>query len=55
MRIGFIGLGLMGQGMALNLCRAGYDLVVHDLSRASAAPVEEAGATWAASVAELAD
>ena len=55
MRIGFIGLGLMGQGMALNLCRAEYDLVVHDLSRASAAPLEEAGATWAASVAELAD
>ena len=38
MTIGFIGLGLMGQGMALNLCRAGYDLVVHDLSRASATP-----------------
>ena len=54
MRIGFIGLGLMGQGIALNLRRAGYDLVVHDLSRASAAPLEEAGATWAASVAELA-
>jgi 3-hydroxyisobutyrate dehydrogenase len=55
MRIGFIGLGLMGQGMALNLCRAGYDLVVHDLNRASGAALEEAGATWAASVAELAD
>ena len=55
MRIGFIGLGLMGQGMALNLCRAGYDLAVHDLNRASGAALEEAGATWAASVAELAD
>ena len=55
MRIGFIGLGLMGQGMALNLCRAGHDLVVHDLNRASGAALEAAGATWAASVAELAD
>jgi 3-hydroxyisobutyrate dehydrogenase len=54
MRVGFIGLGTMGQGMALNLRRAGHDLVVHDLHRPSAAPLEEAGATWADSVAELA-
>jgi 3-hydroxyisobutyrate dehydrogenase len=53
-RVGFIGLGTMGQGMALNLRRAGHDLVVHDLRRSSAAPLEAAGATWAASVAELA-
>jgi 3-hydroxyisobutyrate dehydrogenase len=55
MKVGFIGLGAMGQGMALNLRRAGYDLVVHDLNRASSAPLEEAGAVWADSVAELAD
>lgn len=54
MRVGFIGLGTMGQGMALNLCRAGHDLVVHDLNRSSAAVVEEAGASWADSIADLA-
>ncbi|MFB4426353.1 NAD(P)-dependent oxidoreductase [Streptomyces sp. QL37] len=54
MKVGFIGLGSMGQGMALNLRRAGYDLVVHDLDRSSAAPLEEAGAVWADSVGDLA-
>lgn len=54
MKVGFIGLGTMGRGMALNLRRAGYDLLVHDINRASGAPLEEAGATWAGSVAELA-
>ena len=28
MRIGFIGLGIMGGGMAANLQNAGYDLIV---------------------------
>src|SRR6267142_1573178 len=35
MRVGFIGLGMMGKGMAANLQKAGHDLVVHDLSRAA--------------------
>ena len=30
MRLGFIGLGTMGAGMASNLAKAGYELVVHD-------------------------
>ena len=54
MKVGFIGLGGMGQGIALNLRRAGYDLVVHDLRRESGAAAEEAGATWADSAADLA-
>lgn len=54
MKVGFIGLGTMGRGMAHNLQRAGHDLVVHDINRASGAPFEEAGATWADSVADLA-
>jgi 3-hydroxyisobutyrate dehydrogenase len=53
MKVGFIGLGAMGTGMALNLRKAGYDLVVHDLRRAGAEPLEEAGATWAETVAEV--
>ncbi len=53
MKVGFIGLGTMGIGMALNLRKAGHALVVHDLRKASAQPVIDAGATWAESVAEL--
>jgi len=54
MKVGFIGLGGMGLGMATNLRSAGYDLVVHDLNRERAAELEAAGASWAGSVAELA-
>lgn len=54
MKIGFIGLGGMGLGMADNLNKAGYDLVVHDLTRDRAAGLVESGASWAESVAELA-
>ncbi len=53
MKIGFIGLGTMGTGMALNLRKAGYDVVVYDLRKESAKPHLEAGSTWAESVAEL--
>ena len=31
--IGFVGLGIMGKPMALNLIKAGYELKVHDLRR----------------------
>jgi 3-hydroxyisobutyrate dehydrogenase len=47
MKIGFIGLGMMGSGMAANLQKAGHQLVVHDLRRAAAEPHLTAGATWA--------
>jgi len=53
MKLGFIGLGTMGAGMALNLRKAGHDLVVHDVRKASADPLIAAGATWADSVAEV--
>ena len=29
-RVGFIGLGIMGSGMASNLLRAGFDVVVYN-------------------------
>lgn len=54
MKIGFIGIGSMGAGMALNLRKAGYDLTVHDLRKENAKEHLEAGAKWANSVAELA-
>src|SRR5437899_11119480 len=47
MRVGFIGLGMMGKGMAANLQKAGHELVVHDLSRAAAEPFLASGAIWA--------
>jgi len=47
MKIGFIGLGMMGSGMAANLQKAGHDLVVHDLRRAAAEPYLAQGAAWA--------
>lgn len=53
MKLGFIGLGAMGTGMALNLRKAGYELVVHDLRKASADRLIAVGATWADTVAEL--
>jgi 3-hydroxyisobutyrate dehydrogenase len=47
MKIGFIGLGLMGRHMASNLIKAGHALVVHDIRREAAAAHREAGAQWA--------
>lgn len=47
MRVGFIGLGLMGAGMTANLQKAGYELVVHDLRRQAAEKLLAAGAEWA--------
>lgn len=53
MTVGFIGLGIMGQGMAHNLLAAGHDLVVYNRTEAKAAPLVEAGARTAASPREL--
>ena len=47
MPIGFIGLGMMGSGMASNLQKAGHKLVVHDLKRQAASHHLAAGADWA--------
>ncbi len=47
MKVGFIGLGMMGKGMAANLQKAGHQLVVHDIRRAAAEPYLANGATWA--------
>lgn len=43
--IGFIGLGIMGRPMALNLCKAGYRLNVFARNPAQSAPLLAAGAT----------
>jgi len=53
-KIGFIGLGTMGRGMASNLQKAGHALVVHDIRKEAAARHLEAGATWADTARDLA-
>ena len=55
MQIGFIGLGMMGAGMASNLQKAGHQLIVHDLSRQAASRHLANGATWAESARALAE
>lgn len=44
--LGFIGTGGMGSGMAANLIKAGYSLVVTDLNRAQAKGLEGLGAQF---------
>jgi len=51
-RIGFIGLGNMGSGMAANLANAGHEVSAFDLSDAALAKAEERGCKRAASAAE---
>ena len=52
--VGFIGLGNMGAAMAVNLRKAGYALVVHDLRADAVRRLAEAGARVGASPAEVA-
>jgi 3-hydroxyisobutyrate dehydrogenase len=53
MKIGFIGIGTMGTGMALNLRKAGHALLVHDVRKENAQPLIAAGAVWADTVADI--
>ena len=55
MRVGFIGLGIMGASMASNLQKAGHSLSVHDIRRDAAAPHLAAGAEWKATPREVAE
>ena len=54
MDVGFIGLGLMGRPMALNLLKAGHRVQVWSRRRESMRPLLEAGAGDCASAAEVA-
>ncbi|HUT48083.1 MAG TPA: NAD(P)-dependent oxidoreductase [Alphaproteobacteria bacterium] len=54
MKIGFIGLGRMGEAIALRLREAGHDLAVYNRTAGKAAALEAAGATVAGSPAEAA-
>lgn len=47
MKIGFIGTGVMGTGIVMNLLAAGNEVIVYNRTRAHAQTVLDAGATWA--------
>ena len=54
LKVGYIGLGLMGKSIARNIHAAGFPLVVHNRSRAAVDELEAEGATAAGSPAEVA-
>jgi 2-hydroxy-3-oxopropionate reductase len=54
MKVGFIGLGIMGKPMALNLIKGGHSLFVYGRRAESMRPLEEAGANPCASAQEAA-
>ena len=55
LKIGFIGLGIMGKPMSKNLLKAGYSLVVSDLNQVTVGELVLAGATSAATPKEVAE
>ena len=52
MKVGFIGLGNMGQAISGRIQDAGYDLIVYNRTRSKAAELEKKGAKVADSIAE---
>lgn len=54
-KIGFIGLGIMGKPMAINLLKAGYYVTVTDLNKEAVEQVVKSGALAAASPQEVAE
>jgi 3-hydroxyisobutyrate dehydrogenase len=55
LRLGWVGVGRMGQALATRLLEAGHDVGVYNRTRSKAEPLEELGATIADSPADLAD
>lgn len=54
LKVGYIGLGLMGKSIARNILKAGFPLVVHNRSRAAVEELVTEGATAAFSPREVA-
>ena len=54
LKVGYIGLGLMGKSVARNILKAGFPLVVHNRSNASVGELVREGATAANSPSEVA-
>jgi 2-hydroxy-3-oxopropionate reductase len=54
-KVGFVGLGIMGEPMARNLMEAGYDLVVYNRSQGKVEDLVSEGAEVAESLKEIAE
>ena len=55
MKVGFVGLGIMGRPMAKNLVKAGYELVVYDFNKAAVDDLVSCGAAAAGCGKEVAE
>jgi len=55
MKVGFIGLGMMGRNAALNIARKGFEMVVYDIRQEALKPLTEKGAKAATSPADVLD
>ena len=55
MKVGYIGLGIMGKPMAKNILKAGFPLVVHNRSQAAVDELVEEGAQRASNPKEVAE
>ena len=55
MKVGFVGLGIMGASMASNVQKGGHELIVHDLRAEAAKPHLAAGAVWANTPRQVAE
>lgn len=53
-KIGFIGIGVMGQSMARHLMQKGYEVAIYTRTKAKAEALILEGATWCNTVAECA-
>jgi 2-hydroxy-3-oxopropionate reductase len=54
-RVGFIGLGLMGSGMSMNILKAGFPITVWNRTASRTEPLAKAGAKVAKSPSEVAE
>ncbi|MEM8862217.1 MAG: NAD(P)-dependent oxidoreductase [Chloroflexota bacterium] len=55
MKIGFIGLGIMGGRMAANLLKNGADLTIYNRTKAKASGLLEEGAKWAEDLSNMSE
>jgi 3-hydroxyisobutyrate dehydrogenase-like beta-hydroxyacid dehydrogenase len=52
MKVGFVGLGQMGTGMAASLLKAGHEVIVYNRTPAKAEPLIAQGARAVANIAD---
>ena len=53
MKVGFIGLGIMGYHMACNLSKSGYQVYVYDIMPEAVKRTEKSGCIGCASIKEV--